>query len=50
MGSVIETAVHGLSNEEVAEVVRGLSKYLVAKGAVGEGIMECFSAEIGGWN
>ena len=47
VGGVIETAVHGLSNEEVAEVVRGLSKYLVAKGAAGEGILECLSAEMG---
>lgn len=47
VGGVIETAVHGLSNEEVADVVRGLSKYLVAKGAAGEGILECLSAEIG---
>ena len=47
VGGVIETAVHGLSNEEVAEVVRGLTKYLVVKGAAGEGILECLSAEMG---
>lgn len=47
VGGVIETAVQGLSNEEVAEVVRGLAKYLVVKGAAGEGVLECLSAEIG---
>jgi phosphatidate cytidylyltransferase len=47
VGGVIETAVHGLTNDEVAEVVRGLAKYLVVKGAAGENVLECLSTEMG---
>lgn len=47
VGGVIETAVQGLTVEEVAEVVRGLTKFLVAKGAVGEEVVECFGGEWG---
>ena len=36
VGSVIETAITGLSPEEQLEVVRGLSKYLYNQGIVSE--------------
>jgi len=47
VGSLIEMAVQGLSEEEVVEVVRGLGKYLVMRGVVGEGVMECLQGELG---
>ncbi len=36
VGSVIETAIIGLSPEEQMEVVRGLTKYLFNQGVVSE--------------
>ncbi|KAL8682452.1 MAG: hypothetical protein Q9224_004950 [Gallowayella concinna] len=41
VGGVIETAIQGLSVEEQVEVVKGLAKYLVGQGQVGEGVLEC---------
>ena len=43
VGSVIETAIQGLSPEEQIEVVRGLTKYLVGQGQVVEGVSECLA-------
>lgn len=43
VGGVIETAIQGLSAEEQIEVVRGLTKYLVGQGQVGEGVFECLA-------
>ncbi|KAL8728206.1 MAG: hypothetical protein Q9166_005554 [cf. Caloplaca sp. 2 TL-2023] len=43
VGSVIETAIQGLSADEQVEVVRGLAKYLVGQGQVDEGLLECLS-------
>ncbi|KAL8712001.1 MAG: hypothetical protein Q9220_003697 [cf. Caloplaca sp. 1 TL-2023] len=43
VGGVIEMAVQGLSAEEQVEVVRGLAKYLVGQGQVGEGVLECLN-------
>ncbi|MCJ1249710.1 hypothetical protein MMC30_006936 [Trapelia coarctata] len=47
VGGLIEMAVQGLSEEEVVEVVRGLGKYLVMRGVVGEGVMDCLQGELG---
>lgn len=47
VGDVIETAIQGLSGEEIAEVVRGLAKYLVIQGQAGEGVVECLGRELG---
>ena len=43
VGGVIEMAVHGLDEEGVVEVVRGLGKYLVGQGIVGEEVLECLN-------
>jgi phosphatidate cytidylyltransferase len=40
VGSVIETAITGLSTEEQIEVIKGLSKYLYNQGAIGAKIPE----------
>lgn len=47
VGGVIETAIQGLSGEEIAEVVRGLAKYLVNQGQAGEGVVEYLGRELG---
>lgn len=47
VGDVIETAIQGLSGEEIAEVVRGLAKYLVIQGQAGEEVVECLGRELG---
>lgn len=47
VGDVIETAIHGLSGEEIAEVVKGLAKYLVIQGQAGEGVVQCLGREFG---
>ncbi|KAL9120560.1 MAG: hypothetical protein Q9187_002887 [Circinaria calcarea] len=47
VGGVIETAIQGLSGEEQVEVVRGLAKYLVNQGIVGETVLECLNGELG---
>jgi len=41
VGGVIEMAIQGLTVEEQVEVVRGLSKYLVNQGMVGEEVLGC---------
>jgi phosphatidate cytidylyltransferase len=47
VGSVLQTAIQGLSTEEQIEVVRGLTKYLVNQGGVGEPVLECLNGELG---
>lgn len=47
VGGVIETAIQGLSAEEQVEVVRGLAKYLVNQGIVGDTVLECLNGELG---
>lgn len=41
VGGVIEMAVHGLTPEEQVEVVKGLAKYLVNQGMVGDKVLGC---------
>ena len=43
VGSVMETAIQGLSPEEQIEVVKGLTKYLINQGTVKEVALECFN-------
>ena len=43
IGGVIETAVQGLEPEEVVEVIKGLSKYLVGQGQIGQEVLTCLS-------
>lgn len=43
VGGVLEMAITGLTVEEQIEVVKGLSKYLVNQGLVGEGVSSSFS-------
>lgn len=38
VGGVLEMAITGLSVDEQVEVVKGLSKYLVNQGVIGEGV------------
>lgn len=47
VGGVIETAIQGLSGEEIAEVVRGLAKYLVIQGHASEEVVEYLGRELG---
>ena len=47
VGGVIETAIQGLSVEEQIEVMRGLAKYLVNQGAVGDTVLDCLNGELG---
>lgn len=42
VGGVLEMAITGLTVEEQIEVVKGLSKYLVNQGLVGEGVSSPF--------
>lgn len=46
VGSVIEMAVQGLDGEEMVEVVKGLSKYLVGQGLMDESLVECFNGAL----
>lgn len=46
VGGVIEMAIQGLAHEEQVEVVRGLTKYLVNQGMVGEKVLECLGDEM----
>ncbi|KAL9114465.1 MAG: hypothetical protein Q9227_001546 [Pyrenula ochraceoflavens] len=41
VGSVMETAITGLTVDEQLEVVRGLTKYLYNQGAVSDTILDC---------
>lgn len=43
VGSVMELAIHGLDEEGVVEVVRGLGKYLAGRGIVGEDLSACLN-------
>ena len=47
VGDVIETAIQGLTPDEITELVKGLATYLVVKGAVGEKVVECLNGELG---
>lgn len=47
VGDVIQTAIQGLDHEEMVEVVKGLSKYLVNQGVVQESVMECWTGIVG---
>lgn len=46
VGGVIETAVQGLEPEEVVEVIRGLSKYLVGQGQIGQEVLTCLNGVV----
>ena len=46
VGGVIEMAIQGLTVEEQVEVVKGLAKYLVNQGQVGEKLLECLGGEL----
>ncbi|MCJ1223770.1 hypothetical protein MMC12_000413 [Toensbergia leucococca] len=41
VGSVMETAMRGLTDEEMVEVVKGLGKHLVNQGVVGVEVLAC---------
>lgn len=47
VGNVMQTAVQGLEAEEIVEVVRGLSKYLVNQGLVEERLLDCLIDVVG---
>ncbi len=47
VGDVMERAVQGLTGEEMVEVVRGLSKYLVNQGFVEERVLNCLTDVVG---
>ena len=47
VGEVMQTAVQGLEPDEIVEVVRGLSKYLVNQGMVEDRMLECLTNVIG---
>jgi len=46
VGSVIETAITGLTVQEQMDVVRGLAKYLYNENAVSSKVLECFESEL----
>ncbi|KAI9819354.1 MAG: hypothetical protein M1832_004059 [Thelocarpon impressellum] len=46
VGSVIETAITGLSPEEQLEVIKGLSKYLYNQGVVSETVLQCLAPKL----
>ncbi len=48
VGSVIETAITGLTPEEQMEVVRGLTKHLYNQGVVGASVVEYLGRNLGG--
>ena len=47
VGDVIQTAIQGLDQDEMVEVIKGLSKYLVNQGAVEESVLECLTGVVG---
>ena len=47
VGDVIQTAIQGLDQDEMVEVVKGLSKYLVNQGVVEESVLECLIGVVG---
>ena len=46
VGSVLETAIQGLTGEEQIELVRGLTKYMVNQGIVSDVVMNCLNGEL----
>ncbi|KAI9850713.1 MAG: hypothetical protein M1838_005204 [Thelocarpon superellum] len=46
VGSVIETAITGLSPEEQLEVIKGLSKYLFNQGILSEKVLHCLGPNL----
>ncbi|KZZ93654.1 phosphatidate cytidylyltransferase [Ascosphaera apis ARSEF 7405] len=44
VGTVIETAIQGLTAEEQLEVIRGLSKYLFNQGIINETAIDCLGS------
>lgn len=47
VGDVIQTAIQGLDQDEMVEVIKGLSKYLVNQGVVEESVLECLTGVVG---
>lgn len=47
VGEVMERAIHGLDAEEMVEVVKGLSKYMVNQGFVEERVLDCLTEVVG---
>ena len=47
VGDVMQTAVQGLEPDEIIDVVRGLSKYLVNQGIVQDRVLECLTDVVG---
>lgn len=47
VGDVMQTAVQGLEPEEIVEVIRGLSKYLVNQGMVEDRMLNCLTDVVG---
>ena len=47
VGSVLETAISGLTAEEQIEVVKGLAKYLYNQGVISEKVPEFLSENLG---
>ncbi len=47
VGEVMERAIQGLDAEELAEVVKGLSKYMVNQGFVEERVVDCLTGVVG---
>ena len=47
VGSVMETAIQGLTPEEMGEVVKGLAKHLVNQGVVNEAVLACLDGAMG---
>ena len=46
VGDVLEQAIQGLDAEELVEVVKGLSKYMVNQGFVEERILDCLTGVV----
>ncbi len=47
VGDVMESAIQGLDAEELVEVVKGLSKYMVNQGFVEERVLDCLTGVVG---
>lgn len=47
VGDVMERAIQGLDAEEMVEVVKGLSKYMVNQGFVEERVLDCLVGVVG---
>ena len=47
VGEVMQTAVQGLEPDEIVEVVRGLSKYLVNQDVLEERVLDCLTDIMG---